>query len=297
MSSKVLLGTSIAPNSRLEIQKSALESWAENGFDIVSFNTPYEILTLSKNFPAISFIPIMRTGEKYAGKPLPLISDILQHLNLADQKYCGIVNSDIYFSSSSPLSDVIKKYAKNSFVYGARFDVNDLKSQEGKYDPLGFDYFIFDQTLENKWDNNRFCLGMPFWDHWFPLIPILNGHTVKKIIAPIARHATHPNSWGTSTLAFNDEFIRILIDYQMRDIQTQNNKKLNEILVAFKEIEIQHPYYQIKVKLQEQSDQSLDNPETYSYIEDLAKLFDRVTRDTLKFIENHSEIIKLELNS
>ena len=297
MSSKVLLGTSIAPNSRLKIQKSALESWAENGFDIVSFNTPNEILTLSKNFPAISFIPIMRTGEKYAGKPLPLISDILQHLNLADQKYCGIVNSDIYFSSSSPLSDVIKKYAKNSFVYGPRFDVNDLKSQEGKYDPLGFDYFIFDKRITNKWDDNRFCLGMPFWDHWFPLIPILNGHTVKKIIAPIARHATHPNSWGTSTLAFNDEFIRILIDYQMRDIQTQNNKKLNEILVAFKEIEIQHPYYQIKAKLQEQPDQSLDNPKTYSYIEDLAKLFDRVTRDTLKFIENHSEIIKLKLNS
>ena len=134
---------------------------------------------------------------------------------------------------------------------------------------------------------------MPFWDHWFPLIPILNGHTVKKLISPIARHVTHPNSWSANTLAFNDEFVRILIDYQMRDIQTQNNQKLSQVLTAFNAIEIQHPYYQIKAKLQEQPDQSLDNPKTYSCIEDLAKLFDRVTRDTLKFIENHSQIIKL----
>ena len=288
-----ILATSIIPNSRIKIQKLALNSWAENGFGIVSFNTPNEITKLADEFSTITFIPTIRTAEFYTGKPVPLISDILQYLDLSKQKYCGIVNSDIYFSSTSPLDVIIKKHIKNSFIYGARYEVNNLTSLKGKFDPFGFDYFIYDRQLANRWDDNRFCLGMPFWDHWFPLIPILNGHKVKKIVSPIARHETHLNSWSANTLAFNDEFVRILINYQMRDITTHNNQKPTASLIDFNAIDIQQPYYQIKTKLNEQSDKSLDNPQTYCLTEDLAKLFDRITIDILKFLEIHSEKIKI----
>ncbi|MDC0195967.1 hypothetical protein OAJ93_00020 [Gammaproteobacteria bacterium] len=293
LSDKILLATSIIPNTRLHIQISALKTWAENGFDVISFNTPNEIKTLCNKFPKISFIPIIRTGEIYTGKPLPLIADILEELYLSKYKYCGIVNSDIHFSSSSSLDLIIKDHIKNSFIYGARFEVDNLNSLKGKYDPFGFDYFIYDKTIKNVWQNNRFCLGMPFWDHWFPLIPILNGHKVKKIISPIARHAQHPNAWSNDTLAFNDEFVRALIDHQTRSIETQRNQKNTEISENFNALDIQRPYYQIKAKLLEQTNQSLDNPQTYSLTEDLAKLFDSITRDILKFLDNYSEKIKL----
>jgi hypothetical protein len=293
LSDKILLATSIIPNTRIQIQTSALETWAENGFDVVSFNTPTEIKTLSNKFPTISFIPIIRTGEMYAGKPLPLISDILEQLYLSEHKYCGIVNSDIYFSSPSPLNLMIKEHVKNSFIYGARFEVDNLTSLKGKYDPFGFDYFIYDKTMRNIWGDNRFCLGMPFWDHWFPLIPILNGNKVKKIISPIALHAQHPNAWSNDTLAFNDEFVRTLIDHQMLNIETQHNQKLTEIIENFNALDIRRPYYQIKAKLMEQTNQTLDNPQIYSLTEDLAKLFDCITRDILKFLDNYSEKIKL----
>ena len=290
---KILLATSIIPNARIKIQTSALASWADNGFDVVSFNTPSEIITLSHQFPTVSFIPITRTGEMYAGKPLILISDILEKSYLSEHKYCGIVNSDIHFASTNPLDLSIKKHIKNSFIYGARYEMDNINSRQGKYDLFGFDYFIYDKTMGNVWGDNRFCLGMPFWDHWFPLIPILNGHKVKKIISPVARHEAHPNSWSANILAFNDEFVRILINYQTRGIALGKNKKQIETLIEFNAIDIQQPYYKIKAKLQKQIDKSLDSPQTYSLTEDLARLFDRITRDILKFLEKHSEKIKI----
>lgn len=293
MSEKILLATSIAPRSRIETQKTSLESWKENGFDVVSFNTPDEIRILNKDFPTTQFVPLHRTGELFAGKPLPFIADILHYLKLSKQRYCGIINSDIYFSSPKPLNDMITEHIENSFVYGARFQVNELQSEEGDYDPYGFDYFIFDQSLESNWDENHFCMGMPFWDHWFPLIPILNGHCTKKIISPIARHENHPTSWGNETLAFNDEFVRILIDYQTRNLDWNKAQKVEGVLADFKAIEIQRPYYEIKAKMQEQSDQSVGNPDTYACLEELANLFDRVTRDILKFLETNSESISI----
>ena len=47
---------------------------------------------------------------------------------------------------------------------------------------------------------------MPFWDLWFPLVPIFAGVSAKKLISPIAQHIPHPTQRDDSFFLFNNEF-------------------------------------------------------------------------------------------
>lgn len=74
---QIVLVTSIAPKD-IENQKSALNSWIEAGFRIVSCNIRDEIEVIEKEFPQIEFVEMKRDGRGIIGKPCPYIYDMLQ---------------------------------------------------------------------------------------------------------------------------------------------------------------------------------------------------------------------------
>ena len=208
-----LIATSIAPNERIEVQKQAISSWLYIGMEVISLNTLEEIEELQPIFKDIKFVPQLRTGQTLFGRPYIFISDILNYFRQNNYHICGIINSDISLVADPGLSAFLCEQAQNSLVYGPRFQVKSFSDKNGTIDPLGFDYFIFDRHLVSDWHESYFCLGLPSWDHWFPLVSILTGRPVKKIISQIAFHAYHDVRENRAVLSLNNEFVSQIIEY------------------------------------------------------------------------------------
>ena len=119
----ICIATSIAPETRLTIQKQALQSWTENGIDVVSLNTSDEIENLQNIFPQIRFVAVAKDGREMAGRPVIFITDIIEYFSKILTPICGIVNSDIFIRPSSKLINFIKKNYNNSLLLGSRIEV------------------------------------------------------------------------------------------------------------------------------------------------------------------------------
>ena len=282
----ITIATSIAPNSRLTIQKNAIGSWVEAGFRVASLNEPNEIKELSNIFKNIEFIPQMRTAKALFGKPYIYISDILSYLRTQDSRISGIINSDIFLKNTEDFSSFLIQEVENSLIYGPRLEVKTFKSKDGNMDPLGFDYFIFDRNLISDWRETRFCIGLPSWDHWFPLVSMFNGRNLKKIITPFALHAMHPVSLNRSVIPFNIELINQTINYIKVVHKDHKNTESIKIINLFNQINLIEEYENILLELADRK--LLNYDKNLESLEKMATFCDKFSSYVIKFLNKNS---------
>ena len=280
-SSETCLVTSLVPGKRIELQSAAVESWKNYGFDIVSLNTQEEIDKLTGDFTKITFIPQLRDGRIIAGKPVIYINNILDYLKGSRYQFCGIVNSDIYFSPGYKLKDHIETMANSSLVISPRTEVPNFFEAEGKVDPLGFDAFFFERTFLPIWEQTQFCLGMPFWDHWFPLKVILEKLPVKKFVSTGIRHVPHSVNRDESFFFFNDHFANLITSYI----------KTNEI--GFGKDFDWAKYTTLRKSVIECEFSSVSPRTKLKRLEKLAIFFDSLTKYVIHFINERAETAQL----
>jgi hypothetical protein len=191
----ILVATSIGPN-RIEIQKSAINSWINAGFNVVSLNTKEEVDILKPYFPDIKFHIVDRSAKEKYGKPYIYIYDFMRYLNSTDYKVVGIINSDIQFKDvKQGFVNVIYQEALDSLVYGHRLDVNHINDSSGTL-CYGVDYFFFDKNLIHIYTDDGLCMGQPAWDWWMVCVPASKNITTKRILNPIGYHVIHPQQWN-----------------------------------------------------------------------------------------------------
>lgn len=275
------LVTSLVPGKRMSLQYTAVQSWKDYGFDVVSLNTEEEIDKLLSNFSNITFVPQMRDGRIVAGKPVIYINNILDYLKETKHRFCGIVNSDIYFAPGHNLKDQIETMANGCLVISPRNDVSNFSEADGKVDPLGFDAFFFDRTLLPIWEQTQFCLGMPFWDHWFPIKPILENLTVKKFILTGIRHIPHSVDRDEGFFFFNDHFANLMTSY------IKNNE------VGFGKEFAWREYATLRTAVTELENSSVPHTTNIENFEKLAIFFDNLTKYVIRFINERAEITRL----
>ena len=150
MPNAILIATSLAPGDRIGLQKRAVNSWLENGFQVRSYNDAKEAELIRDEFPDVQFQAVDRTAQAYLGKPLVFVSDILSDLGAGENGICGIVNSDIFFRNSPDLAGFLFEHANDSIVLGARLEVENYDDDEGKPDPFGIDYNFMPSGLISK---------------------------------------------------------------------------------------------------------------------------------------------------
>jgi FkbM family methyltransferase len=185
------IATSIAPGN-IENQRAAIESWILLGFEAVSLNSREEINQLQSIYKNVTFHEVKRDARADAGRPLVYLDDLFAYLCDSGTKICGIVNSDIRLKSDGDLISFICKQAENSVVFGSRTDVDSPEQTAGEIYAKGFDFFFFDKDLLKHFPKSQFCLGLPWWDLWIPLIAQQKGLTVKYVESAIAYHIKHP---------------------------------------------------------------------------------------------------------
>ncbi len=192
---RITVATSIAP-FRIEEQQKAVQSWLSLGFQVISINCTEEIEQLQEFFPSVRFVPAPRDARRLYSKPLIYLDDVLAALAQTESPVCGIVNSDIRLDADARISDYIRTQTRNAMLYGSRLDVEKPDHVEGRVYDCGFDFFFFDRAVIDRIPKSQFCLGMPWWDYWLPLMAVLTGAEIRELITPFALHCRHEFEWA-----------------------------------------------------------------------------------------------------
>lgn|GEM_PF-2930274 len=216
----VIIATSIMP-TRVAEQQEAISSWLKLGFAVVSVNVPGEVEHLHATFPGVRFVKVMRPETKRRERPNVALKELFPVLAAAPGRICGIVNSDICFCVRDDFLAFIEENAAQGMVFGSRIDVDNDNHDVGKEYCLGFDYFFFDKELIPLYPATDFCLGLPYWDYWVPLVLLSKGVTVKRLISPVAIHLRHYSYWEQHLEVFGNKFLGSLYTLFLSDRQDQ----------------------------------------------------------------------------
>lgn len=217
-STSPLFITSLAPRSRPGIQAAAITSWQQLGGRILSANQPDEIDCLKTKFPQVDFHPLTRSAQAQAGKPVPLIDDLLDIARqTSPQAPCVLINADIVLMDRPrALASVLARAADGILVCGARLDVDDVAQAEQALQdrqPLrgeiarGYDYFVLPPSLATRLPSTRLALGMPFWDYWLPLAALIANIATVCVEAPFALHERHDSKWDHTKFTYFRTFM------------------------------------------------------------------------------------------
>lgn len=190
----ITIATSLVPGRDLENQQQAVSSWQNIGFKVVSINAADELAQLRQYFANVEFVNARRDARDKFGTPYVYLDDFFAYFAANGGQVCGIVNSDIHFLNEK-LHPFVSHAATNSFVYGARVNVDTLDNLYGQFDTFGFDYFFFDKQVIPYFPLSEFCIGLPSWDHWVVSIPLFYRIPLKEIVTPHAFHVRHPLNW------------------------------------------------------------------------------------------------------
>ena len=280
ITSEICLVTSLVPGQRTDIQCEAVQSWSEYDFAIVSLNTQSEIEKLAGEFPNVKFLPQLRDGRIIAGKPVIYVNDILDYLQETKYKMCGIINSDIFLAPGYQIRERIETAVNGTLLISPRTDVSNFTAVNGTLDPYGFDAFFFEREMLTFWEKTQFCLGMPFWDHWFAIMPILNKQKVTKFVSSSIQHIPHSVHRDHSFFFFNDHFASRIISHI----------KNNEIGFG---LDFDHsPYKTLRAAALASEAMSISEEPKTLHFEKLAIFFDNLTKYVIRFIDERSEKIE-----
>ncbi len=224
----VVIVTSIAPG-KVENQRAAVESWLSLGFNVVSLNNQEEVNQLKPIYKNVTFHAVERDAQLEAGRPLVYLDDIFQYLRERGTKICGIVNSDICLKADKNFLSFVCQQAEKAMVLASRVDVHSLEDRRGETYIHGFDAFFFDKQLLEYFPTSQFCLGLPWWDYFVPLIVQLRGFVTKYVVTNVAYHVKHQvnyshDLWQKMGIHFTEFFHPDLSDLFQK--QNQENPTL-----------------------------------------------------------------------
>lgn len=205
MQGKIAVATSIAPRN-IPLQQQALASWQQDDIFIISLNTASEIESLQPHFPQVHFVEPPTTGRALYGRDYVFFDDVLIQLNAVSSEVSGIINSDIHLRDGERLREITSR-ARHRFVALPRQDVRDLSVESGTGKlSIGFDAFFFPSDCINLYPKTSFCLGLPAWDYWAPIVPYSRGISVEIALEPVVLHIEHPVAWRQWGPLFADSF-------------------------------------------------------------------------------------------
>ncbi|MEA2756418.1 MAG: hypothetical protein QOJ54_2707 [Aliidongia sp.] len=239
---EIALVTSIPPRMTREqqgrnigeqYQADCVASWITAGFKVLSVNVRAEIPLLARRFPAVEFVPVDRDAAAVAGRPTPLIDDLLQVLAQQPQDIVGIINADLCMETGKDWMAPIKTSVASTVLIGHRLDLIHWSTEPGElvatgapYDG-GFDLFFFEKSaiakcLTGAGAQRFFSLGMPWWDFWLPIALALQGYRIALMAGPLAGHLVHPIKYDPAIWEYmGAQFIDYVRQHMRDDIAAQ----------------------------------------------------------------------------
>ncbi|EMG37884.1 Tetratricopeptide repeat containing protein [Desulfocurvibacter africanus PCS] len=192
---RVCIATSIPPK-HTGTTRACVSTWLSAGFEVLSVNPAEELPLLESRFPEVRFVAAPRDGREHFGKPLVYIEDMLKALQETGADVLGIVNADIAFCRGGDFLGFVIRQAEGGMLFGPRVDIARPDAQTAGMYHCGFDYFFFDREAVPDLSDSGFCIGVPWWDIFFPYAFLLQGLPVRMNLSPVAYHLAHDVHWS-----------------------------------------------------------------------------------------------------
>lgn len=197
----MLLITSLMNNGKdedIQNQRSAIQTWKNLGFRVLSANVKEEIEALKDCFAKVEFAELPRSGKEQYGKPIPYIFDMLKILEqcASEGEICGIINSDIYLRNigANDLEQLLEG-GEEKIVCFHRYDISSKEELDGEYYFSGIDAFFMKKETLRIFEDAGYALSKPEWDHWVVYSAIMNDIKVLEVKDAVAFHVKHVQRW------------------------------------------------------------------------------------------------------
>ncbi len=227
--------TSLMPRNQAN-QPAAVRSWQTLGLHVVSMNNPEEIRELKPLYKGVQFVEAARTGQQLYGKPLVYFDDLTALARARRDVVTGIINSDIIIQTDIDLRRWLLREVRGALALGRSEDVTAATDPPAHLYADGFDCVFFDSGIVRHYPASNFCLGVPWWDYWAPLAPLLQGISLKSINQPSVRllHVLHGRQWEeTNWTTCGTMMYRLLPAILKSFASEQPGRKLREEFSAF----------------------------------------------------------------
>ena len=167
----MVIYTSLAPNLRRtaegneiseDYQLARVKSWKSLGANIVSLNHEAEISRLQDMKFDVDFLRV--DAER------PRIADFINAAKTSGKKLAAIVNADCLLIAPQTVIDASLKASANGMVMFERLNVHPESICPTGTHCNGFDLFLFGtRPLVSMEFDERFEIGSPWWDYYFPM--------------------------------------------------------------------------------------------------------------------------------
>jgi hypothetical protein len=182
--------TTINPNGNFDSQNEAISSWSKR-YKVYSVNTKDEIEKIKDIYPNVTFVDTNDTFDYNERKLIKLNSILSAIEELSNNEAVAIVNSDIILNENIELN-INKRYLINGIFIGTRYELDGDKKYPFIY---GYDVFIFNSKYTNIFKNDKYVIGMPWWDYWIPIIGLKRGLNIYHIKDEFIYHRTHDTNY------------------------------------------------------------------------------------------------------
>ncbi len=296
MSGRFFIATTLSPRDERGVQSTAIDSWLAHGCTVLSVNSEDKIQSLKQDYPDVEFVAAERTAERFAGRPVPFVYDLIQAAKDAasESDTIGVTSADIILRPLEGLMPFAAKAAENSVVLGPRVDVPDQDSINNftpDTDPVfsvGYDFFLMSRNVANDFEDSPFAMGMPFWDYWLPLTAFLAGRPLKTLKSPVALHVAHEIRWDDTIYLFFHALIAYVLEQGRKNLETDTSK--HRQLSFFLDV-VSHTYGHIFENGTAGSD---SQPPDEAGLSALSDFYDRFQEIAVHTIKSNSDAIHFE---
>jgi len=185
----MIIFTTINPNDLSNTQLNAISSWTKK-YKVYSVNRKEEIERIKDIYKDVNFIETDDT-YLYKNKKLIKLNAILDSIEKVSNGVSAIINSDIILTDELYIN-IKNRYLINGIFIGTRYELDNGEKYPFIY---GYDIFIFNSKYASLFKNEKYVIGMPWWDYWIPICALKNRLNVYHIKDEIIYHKTHETNY------------------------------------------------------------------------------------------------------
>jgi hypothetical protein len=173
-----------------------IQSWRNSGFDPISINAENEPMSQVIIEGKIKQVRLRRDATHEYGKPLIYLDDFISTVCRTTDGPVALTNADILIRLQTSDRDLIENLESGQCVVSKRQDIDDLHVTSGVEYIHGYDFFAFHSHDLKDFSSNTLAIGMPWWDHYLPIMMFLRGLKSVRTNAAFVFHLVHSERWA-----------------------------------------------------------------------------------------------------
>jgi len=188
-----------------------VRSWQACGFDPVTVNSEAEDLHPLIEELGVRVVRVPRNAAAITGRPHVFLQDLLDAARDVSMDRVFIVNADIELEMNQAARDRMAKLGPME-ITGLR-----RRDHDGEKDPTivpydcGVDLLGAGRNALEGLDAGALVFGMPWWDHYLPLMLLWRSAKPVPATGAVAWHLDHDGRWNKQQyINSGKEFLRLI---------------------------------------------------------------------------------------